>query len=129
MESIGKKYKQSNYSAQDNHPISGISYYRLKQTDFDGEFTYSKIQGIQIQLSNIQYLEIFPNPTNSSITINGNSDELEEVLVYNSLGQNVSPLTQIISKTESNLVLDLSNLNSGIYYIKTKNTSNKVTKL
>jgi len=31
------------YSFVDKNPINGISYYRLKQTDFDGKFEYSDI--------------------------------------------------------------------------------------
>ncbi len=34
------------YSVIDNEPINGVSYYRLKQTDFDGTFKHSKIVAI-----------------------------------------------------------------------------------
>ena len=32
----------------DYSPYSGVSYYRLKQTDFDGKFTYSKTVAVQM---------------------------------------------------------------------------------
>jgi autotransporter-associated beta strand protein len=32
-----------NYKEVDKNPFSGVSYYRLKQTDFNGDFTYSDI--------------------------------------------------------------------------------------
>lgn len=31
------------YSFTDTHPYSGISYYRLKQTDYDGKYSYSSV--------------------------------------------------------------------------------------
>ena len=35
-----------NYSAYDDHPLRGFNYYRLKQTDLDGTFTYSHVAAI-----------------------------------------------------------------------------------
>ena len=62
------------------------------------------------------------------VTINGSSQELEQLTIYNTLGQNVTASTNLIEKSKSQLVVDLSNLNSGIYYIKTRTTTNKVVK-
>ncbi|OFX23630.1 MAG: hypothetical protein A2033_15660 [Bacteroidetes bacterium GWA2_31_9] len=57
------------YSEVDENPYSGISYYRLKQTDFDGNSTYSKIETInRNENSNIQ-INIFPNPANDILNI------------------------------------------------------------
>jgi len=33
------------YSAFDGDPFNDVSYYRLKQTDFDGKFIYSSLVG------------------------------------------------------------------------------------
>ena len=35
-----------NYEAWDYNPLPGLQYYRLKQTDFDGQFTYSDIKPV-----------------------------------------------------------------------------------
>jgi hypothetical protein len=39
----GTKSNQSKYSLLDSNPLAGTSYYRLKQTDFDGKSTYSDL--------------------------------------------------------------------------------------
>ncbi len=51
FEKIGEKINAngntsniSNYKAIDNEPITGVSYYRIKQTDQDGHFSYSNVQ-------------------------------------------------------------------------------------
>tara|TARA_B100000809_G_scaffold266457_1_gene329266 strand:- start:1285 stop:2031 length:747 start_codon:yes stop_codon:yes gene_type:complete len=123
---VGNSSSLQSYSATDNKPYSGLSYYRLKQTDFDGQFEHSQMKSVNI--FGIDNFQIFPNPTNNQITIIGNENELAEIIVYNSLGQDVTTLTLKVLKKEHELLIDLSNLKVGIYYIKTKTTTNKVSK-
>ena len=51
----------NNYFFTDAAPLLGNNYYRLKQIDMDGRFTYSKIVTITFQ-SIINSLIIYPNP-------------------------------------------------------------------
>ena len=71
---------------------------------------------------------MFPNPTSSQITIVGNSSELEKVAIYNTVGQNVTILTQQIENNGTRVVIDITQLSSGIYYIKTETTANRLYK-
>jgi hypothetical protein len=59
----GTTYTQNKYSAVDYELLEGVYYYRLKQTDIDGQFTYSKIVAIEIK-GGTQEKEVtlFPNP-------------------------------------------------------------------
>ncbi len=49
------------YSFTDKHPEGGLNYYRLRQTDFDGKFEYSKVVAVDFQKDK-PYLLIYPNP-------------------------------------------------------------------
>jgi hypothetical protein len=116
------------YDEIDYEPFTGVSYYRLKQTDFDGEFLYSGIRNVKIE-NRINYsIKIYPNPTSNEVTIIGNTLELEQIKVFNTLGQDISIFTTIKESNEGEIIIDLSNLTSGIYYIRTKTTTNKVYK-
>ncbi|MDA0194525.1 MAG: T9SS type A sorting domain-containing protein [Bacteroidetes bacterium] len=63
----GSTDRRVDYSFIDTHPYFGLSYYRLKQVDFDGQFEYSNViwtnntslrEGIEVS--------VFPNPAESS---------------------------------------------------------------
>lgn len=116
------------YSATDYNPYSGQSYYRLKQTDFDGQFNYSSLRSVNIQPEENSSITIYPNPSNNKITITGDQIQFEAISIINSLGQNVTPLTKIEKQGEETVIVDLSDLSSGLYFIKTKTTANKFYK-
>lgn len=111
------------YTFIDEQPNSGENYYRLKQTDFDGAFTYSSIKSVNVN-NEFQTLKIYPNPAYHFITIEGNQYELEEFSIYNALGQDVTNQTQINKNIDSKLEIDLSQLNRGVFYIKTRSATN-----
>mgnify|MGYP003992576093 FL=1 len=114
------------YSVIDKNPHLGISYYHLKQTDIDGKHEYTQI--ISVNIVEKHNIKIFPNPTKNQITIIGNLTLIPDINIYNSLGQNVTALTEKVGNTGQQLVINLSKLNSGIYYIKTETKTTKVYK-
>jgi hypothetical protein len=69
------------YFETDDAPLGGTSYYRLIQTDFDGDYSYSDI--VSVKNKEINYLRLFPNPVNQEgiIHLEFNTDLEEEVLV------------------------------------------------
>jgi hypothetical protein len=128
VQGAGNSSSIINYETVDFNTHSGISYYRLKQTDFDGQFEYSQIRSVNIERLKNAQTEIYPNPATNKITIIGSAAELEEIVLYNTLGQDVTTLTKQSIESGGQLIIDLSKLSSGIYYVKTKTTANKVYK-
>lgn len=117
-----------NYNFVDRKPLNGTSYYRLKQTDFNQQFAYSKIEVIQLlEIINRNVL-IYPNPVNDLLTVEGNHQELMLLNIYNVYGQNVTESIRFLKKNETNSILDLSNLGKGTYIIKTATSVNKIYK-
>jgi len=51
MNGSGNSITSHSYTAVDDNPYSGVSYYRLKQTDYNGHITYSQIRMVDFVLS------------------------------------------------------------------------------
>ncbi|MFD1551137.1 hypothetical protein DNU06_03935 [Putridiphycobacter roseus] len=126
VKGAGNSSTTINYEALDKTPFPGISYYRLKQTDFNGNNIYS--ESISVLINTENDIHLFPNPTTYLLTITGNAQELSVINIYNMLGQDVTNHIQKTVKSGAEIQLDLSELETGIYYIKTKSKSSKVVK-
>ncbi|QHT70939.1 hypothetical protein GXP67_31980 [Rhodocytophaga rosea] len=61
----GTSRKLNSYQYSDQKPLSGVTYYRLKQSDFDGKNQYSTIIAVQTIRQVPEY--IIPNPTSPSL--------------------------------------------------------------
>ena len=47
ISAAGNSTSELNYTLYDEEPTIGVSYYRLKQTDYDGQYTYSEIKAVR----------------------------------------------------------------------------------
>ncbi|MFK7799444.1 MAG: T9SS type A sorting domain-containing protein [Aureispira sp.] len=115
------------YRIVDELPHFGISYYRLKQTDFDGQYTYSEIKAVEIEIPTTHNITVYPNPTRNIITVDGLPLEYGQQLeLFNALGQAIP--VQIQSQNERQVIIDLSNLQEGMYLLKTGTTVKQIYK-
>lgn len=90
-------------------PEPGKNYYRLKQIDHDGQFTYSK----PVMTVLATDYKVFPNPTSGIVKLHFNSSTDKSVKVYNATGDLVS----IRNLAEDNQI-DLSAQPAGIYLVQ-----------
>ena len=114
------------YSYIDNAPVAGLTYYRLKQTDYNGSFDYSPVRKVEVQQK--AELKLYPNPTQNSITIEGNIQDEQNVRVYNSLGQEFSSIILIKRTNSTSIKIDLSALPKGVYFVRIDENLFKVFK-
>ena len=117
----GNSSSRRNYSALDKAPYEGISYYRLKQTDYNGNFTYSDLREVDFTDINFSF-DVYPNPnSNNNINLLINADKGEEftLSIYDITGRSIYS-KQLITQQygENTFTLDgTSNLAQGIYMI------------
>ncbi len=102
------------YSSVDESPYDGQSYYRLKQVDFNGDYTYSEWRSIEMQP--LDHISMYPNPTKGEIHFNltGESDVQWTLTVSTLTGQIVVQLAGMKDEFR-NVALDLS---AGTYIVQ-----------
>lgn len=70
VDAAGNSSTKKNYEVTDAQPAAGKNFYRLKQTDVDGHFSYSDIAYLFFKQVNNDQLFIYPNPVTDKINFN-----------------------------------------------------------
>jgi hypothetical protein len=118
-----------NYKVTDFSPYKGISYYRLKQTDYDGKYAYSNIKVVEFNKP-IQSQEwiMFPNPSNLNGVyvkrLNAEETQLKITLIELS-GKVISSSIINKDKTNNQFFIEFENIANGTYFLEL-NDGNKI---
>ena len=123
IDGMGNSNQRINYSFMDTEPLSGNSYYRLRQTDFDGKQNYSNTVVIDC-IEKKSNISIYPNPNNGNFTIEG-TDRNVDLTVFNPLGEKITEQKITSRKTE----IQLDNLTNGIYFIQLSSEEETITQM
>jgi Secretion system C-terminal sorting domain len=103
------------YTSVDQHPYSGLSYYRLKQTDLDGNASYSIV--VPVNFARKQFVAIYPNPSKGAVTITGLDASMATVMTqWFDMGGKL--LSQAIVPVQGGTAGLNVNLSNGIYLLK-----------
>jgi hypothetical protein len=109
------------YTYLDEKPLSGIHHYRLKQVDYDGTSSYSKM--ITVALSKRGKVAIFPSYTEGAVSIKSDDAFIENIEVTNTVGQVVlSQNTKFESK--GLFEINLSAFPTDLYIVSVKTNGN-----
>ncbi len=109
------------YSAYDYSPSEGISYYRLKQIDVDGNS--SEFTPVPVYINTKQYstITLYPNPVNDLANLNYISEDGEPITICitDMTGRTLCCKTYSdVKKGENNFLINTSGLISGVYFMK-----------
>ncbi|MEO8861223.1 MAG: T9SS type A sorting domain-containing protein [Ginsengibacter sp.] len=112
-----------NYSYQDNSPNSGNNvYYRLKQIDIDGKYTFSSIVKLALGLNTS--VAVYPNPFNNDFTVSFSATKTAPATLklMNSTGQLIFLKTISVNKGNNSILINnLPSIKPGIYYMSVGN--------
>ena len=115
IQGAGNSNELRNYDFEDYRPLSGMNYYRIRQTDFDGRYGFSDVRAIRFN-SNVA-VSIAPLASSDEITVDTGLESFQ-ILLFDTTGRLV--------KTSSGFyrtALTVSDLQQGIYYLHIKGDS------
>ncbi len=116
LNSAGTGSVVHDYFYTDKLPLQGNNYYRLKQTDADGKYTYSKT--VNIAYLKPGAIQLYPNPAKDKLTVKGlNAAISNTIFVLDVQGKT---LLQFTAKAAA-YTFSVSSLASGTYMIRVKN--------
>ena len=117
-------HNRANYEYQHVNIPDGNLYYRIKQTDINGQYIYSRVVLLQRKSTAITY-RVYPNPANQSISISApyTASGNTTIIIYDATGRNVFST----SMTTSSMQITTGHLPIGTYLLKMMNNNQTST--
>lgn len=118
----GTSSETINYTYVHERPAYGINYYRLKQTDYNGDYEYSSPVSAKIE-DDKSNLRLYPNPATNFITAYGEPELLENVRCYDAALRETPISYTAISENE--IRINIEALAAGVYFLNTGSSLDK----
>ncbi|MBL0183766.1 MAG: T9SS type A sorting domain-containing protein [Chitinophagaceae bacterium] len=106
-----------NYTALHVQPVSGNNYYRVKQVDVDGRYSYTNIQ--LIKLTDNMVISFYPNPAKDVVNIVG-WDKIKQMQLYDISGRKLNEWKKVQP------TITINNLSNGTYVLKAEMRSGEM---
>ena len=118
----------ANYSYTDNN-YSGLTYYRLSQTDLDGTTIFFKIISANCEnlIKDSDEITLYPNPAKNYTRINiKGKHNYNKIIICDIVGKHIEEKT--ITNEDRTILLDTSKLSKGVYNIILKSNQQNTIK-
>lgn len=126
IEGVGNSNIVLNYRFVDTDPGTGIIYYRIRQTDYDGQTEVS--EWMEVNVPSGDNINIVSDNSSGNIIITfDNINEEYQIRVYNLTGNCLAKATNIMGG-ENNVVIHLQNFSTGIYIVNISTNNTVISK-
>lgn len=116
------------YEMVDKEPFSGISYYRLSQTDFNGAGKVLAMIAVRMNLTNESTI-VYPSPADEFLTLNSTGDlSGSKVYIEDIIGKRIWTEAVLPDPFTNQYTINVSSLPSGTYFIRIVNDRNSLVR-
>lgn len=121
IEGAGSTNEITNYNFIDYNPVKGFNYYRLKQTDYDGHSSNSKIIVIDARgKKNIEIETLKYYNDGIGIAFYSGKCEVVDISIYDISGRVVKNITSDVEIGYNEIKFNIEDLSKGLYLISIK---------
>lgn len=115
----------NNYSYTDNSPAAGVNYYQLKQIDFDGKSTLSKVVSAKVGL-NQSNIKVLANKTSITVNYQALANGKASFTVYSVSGAKLATVQQNVNVGANQLSIPVQ-LGNSLHLLKVVQGSESVS--
>ena len=114
VQGAGNSSTEQYYAAYDHNPYNGVSYYRLRQTDYDGTSEDLKTVAVGSESMEDQQAFLFANPITNRLEVQmtGTTGDMQ-ISIYNTSGMLVMTYPPGAGSS-----LDITALSNGLYFVR-----------
>ena len=126
VQAAGNSSTIKHYFVIDKDANSGTTFYQVKETDFNGSFSYSKL--ITALGCSKDYIHIYETDGAATVSIGASEEGEYTIELYDALGQTLMNQQKNVAIGDNNFKLFPSNISSSVYVVKVYNRSYSVIK-
>lgn len=130
VDGAGNSTSVLNYSTVDGSPLSNISYYRLKQTDFNGNYSYSEIISVEKNENDFEIVNTLYSQSQNQMTVyfNCNNNCRITFELYDLMGRKIYSSIENTLGKNSEIIIPTDKIAEGVYLIKAFNGEKLISK-
>ncbi|MBX2932325.1 MAG: zinc-dependent metalloprotease [Chitinophagaceae bacterium] len=119
LAAAGNSTTQQQYTFTDNMPFKGLNYYRIKQVDKDGAYTYSNTVAINFEKGG-NIVIVYPNPVKHTLRVEyaATKNGKVQVQVLDARGSFVIQNNYTVTIGKNIHAIQTSTLATGVYVLK-----------
>ena len=115
IKSASTSFSRNTYAFNDNSPLAGFNYYRIRQVDLDGRTSFSEVVRVTNQVK--KNISIYPNPVNATAQLysKNNFKAGQSIQIVDAKGSRVKTIT---ASGKNSMQIDMSFLLPGLYLVQ-----------
>ncbi|MFK7973096.1 MAG: T9SS type A sorting domain-containing protein [Bacteroidia bacterium] len=129
IDAEGSSTAPASYSFEDDGLMQKEVYYRLRQVDIDGSWSYSESRLVRFSENDIDVrIQVYPNPVKDITTVDFGFLESAtiKITLINPAGKVIKTLKHDLQNGESKLTLNFAELPDGLYFMNVKSDGNSI---
>ena len=128
VDGAGTSNEVIEYLFVDKKPFKGVNYYRLKQTDYDGQESFSEIIKVNVNTEVFEIVDIYPVPAEGTVvvTFNSNSKDFVNLSIFDIAGKESISDKYYAYVGFNSVSVKVSDLAKGVYFLHLEKNGERV---